>query len=179
MKPLQPPDSHHLKAAQGWLELGNQIEANEELEQITPELRHHPAVLELRWAIYYAAKKWDVCSDIARSLVELAPDRADYWRNRAASVHFMGRSKEAYDLLFPALEKFPDDWSIHYDMACYACVLGNLKEAWTRLEKALDLSDLIQFSKWEPKKISNAKSVKLLALEDPDLEQLWTEIGQI
>jgi hypothetical protein len=38
MKPLTPPNSLHLQAAQGWLELGNHIEANQELEKITPEL---------------------------------------------------------------------------------------------------------------------------------------------
>ena len=27
MKPLEPPDSLNLQAAQGWLELGNQVEA--------------------------------------------------------------------------------------------------------------------------------------------------------
>ena len=34
MKPLQPPDTFHLLAAQGWMELGNHEEANEELELI-------------------------------------------------------------------------------------------------------------------------------------------------
>ena len=38
MKPLEPPDSFHLLAAQGWLELGNHVEANEELDKITPQL---------------------------------------------------------------------------------------------------------------------------------------------
>ncbi len=31
IKPLEPPDSFHLEAAMGWLELGNHLEANEEL----------------------------------------------------------------------------------------------------------------------------------------------------
>ena len=39
IRPLAPPDSHHLLAAQGWLELGNHLEANAELEQIAPRLR--------------------------------------------------------------------------------------------------------------------------------------------
>jgi hypothetical protein len=39
---LTPPDSYHLEAAQGWLELGNHLEANEELEKISPALRIHP-----------------------------------------------------------------------------------------------------------------------------------------
>jgi hypothetical protein len=48
MKPLEPPDSLHLQAAQGWLELGSHIEANEELEKIAPQLRAHPDVLKVR-----------------------------------------------------------------------------------------------------------------------------------
>ena len=48
MKPLTPPDSFHLKAAEGWFELGNHLEANEELEKIAPKLRVHPDVLEIR-----------------------------------------------------------------------------------------------------------------------------------
>ena len=39
MKPLEPPDSFHVLAAQGWFELGNYLEANSELEQTTPENR--------------------------------------------------------------------------------------------------------------------------------------------
>jgi hypothetical protein len=30
-----------------------------ELDNITPELRVHPAVLEVRWQIYAKAKRWD------------------------------------------------------------------------------------------------------------------------
>ena len=57
MKPLENPDLLHLQAAAGWLELGNHIEANEELEKITPKLRAHPDVLEVCWQVYAAAKK--------------------------------------------------------------------------------------------------------------------------
>jgi hypothetical protein len=31
-------DRHHLRAAQGWLELGNHIEANEELEPLWKDI---------------------------------------------------------------------------------------------------------------------------------------------
>jgi len=36
MKDLPFPDNKHLEAAEGWLGLGNWLEANEELENITP-----------------------------------------------------------------------------------------------------------------------------------------------
>ena len=74
VKPLEPPDSLHLEAAEGWLELGNHVEANEELEKITPQLRVHPDVLELRWQIHAAANQWEAALNIAAALVQLAPD---------------------------------------------------------------------------------------------------------
>jgi hypothetical protein len=72
---LRPPDTHHLQAAQGWLELGNHLEANQELERITAQLRSHPEVLEVRWHIHAHAKKWDACVDIADAIIKLAPGR--------------------------------------------------------------------------------------------------------
>lgn len=43
MKELELHDQRHLDAAQGWLELVNHLEANEELENITAKNRAHPA----------------------------------------------------------------------------------------------------------------------------------------
>lgn len=75
MNELQPPDSHHLSAAQGWLELGNQLKANEELERITPQMRAHPDVLELRWQVYAKEERWEACVDIALAIMRSDPQR--------------------------------------------------------------------------------------------------------
>jgi hypothetical protein len=69
MKPLEPSDSLHVQAAQGWLELGNHIEADAELDNIDGPLRAHPDVLKERWEIYAAAKKWEAALDIAAAIV--------------------------------------------------------------------------------------------------------------
>ena len=47
MTDLQHPDTF-LQVA-GWVDLGNHLEANEELEKITASLRAHPDVLVVRW----------------------------------------------------------------------------------------------------------------------------------
>ena len=57
MNNLPLPDRRHLDAAEGWLGLGDHLAANEELVQITPELRAHPDVLQVRLQIYWKAKK--------------------------------------------------------------------------------------------------------------------------
>jgi tetratricopeptide (TPR) repeat protein len=153
-------DAHHLRAAQGWLELGNHLESNAELENITAANRSHPDVLEIRWAIYAKAEKWEMCLEIGNALVQMAPKRPLGWKHRSVSLHRLKRTREAHDLLLPATAIFPKDWPIHYDMACYACKLGNLNDARTWLEKAFSLGD--------------PKEVKLIALDDPDLEMIWT-----
>jgi hypothetical protein len=48
VKLLRPPDTLHLRAAQGWLGLDDHLAANEVLEQISAANRTHPDVLQLR-----------------------------------------------------------------------------------------------------------------------------------
>jgi hypothetical protein len=48
VKPLEPPDRFHLEAAQGWLELGNHLEAEKELEQMSAINRARPDALDVR-----------------------------------------------------------------------------------------------------------------------------------
>jgi tetratricopeptide (TPR) repeat protein len=164
MKPLDLHDQRHLEAAEGWIELGNPLEANGELENITAENRAHPAVLEIRWQIYAKAKKWDAALDIASALIQLAPEHPLGWVHRSYSLHELKRSEEARDNLLRVVDKFPQDPIMRYNLACYECQLGRLKQAKSWLQKAFELGD--------PMKI------KLMALEDPDLELLWREIGK-
>jgi len=62
-QPLPKSDLCHIRAAQGWIELGDHLEANEEPEQITPEHRSHPDVLTVRWQVFATAGRWDACVD--------------------------------------------------------------------------------------------------------------------
>jgi len=59
-----------LRPALGWLELGDWQSANDELENIEPQQRAHPYVLELRWQVYALAGKWDVAVELAEKLTE-------------------------------------------------------------------------------------------------------------
>jgi tetratricopeptide (TPR) repeat protein len=162
MKPLPPPDSHYLSAAQGWLELGNHLEANEELERITPELRAHPDVLEIRWQIYAKEKKWDACVDIASAIVKLAPESSFGWIQRSFALHELKRTQEAFDQLLPVTEMFPKVWTIPYNLACYCAQLGRLDECQTWFKKAMAIDEY---------------TVKDAAIDDPDLKPLWDSMS--
>ncbi len=164
MKPLELCDQRHLEAAQGWFELGNPFEANEELDQVTPENRAHPAVLEVRWQIYAKAKKWGAALDIASALVQMVPEEPLGWVHRSYCLHEMKKTEEARDNLLRVVDQFPDDPIMRYNLACYECQLGRLQQAKNWLEKAFKLGDL--------------KKIRLMALDDPDLEPLWREIGK-
>ena len=79
MKALQPIDSLHLQAAQGWCELHAFAEADAELDKIAASLRAHPKVLEVRWQIYTNLEKWAGALDIASAIVNLVPDWPSGW----------------------------------------------------------------------------------------------------
>lgn len=165
VKPLTRQAALHLDAAEGWLELGNYLEAHEELEQIPAELRSHPDVLEVRFKIYAKAVKWEACADIAQAICKLVPNYSVGFIHLAYSLHEMKRTKEALHTLLPVAEKFRDEWVIPYNLACYSCQLGDLNEALRWLERAFA--------------VSGKAEIKSKALEDRDLEPLWRRIGEI
>lgn len=165
MKLLPFPDNKHLEAAEGWLELGNHLEANEELEKITPQLRAHPLVLELRYKIYSEAGKWQMAAEVAKGMYEMLPDNPWGPFHLAFALHELKRTQEAYDTLIPVIDKFPKEWLMLFNLACYSCQLGKLTEAMQWLEKAID--------------VVGKKGIRQQALDDLDLEPLWTQIGEI
>src|SRR5438876_12345327 len=117
MKALEPPHSHYLKAAQGWLELGNHFEANEELKRIGLEWRCHPEVLLARWEIYARGGYWEFAYTLAHGLVVLAPNDPNGWIKRSIALHKMKRTPEAWETLLPAASRFPESVTVAYDLA--------------------------------------------------------------
>ena len=158
---LQHPDPMHLKAAAGWIQLGDYDSANDELEKIRAEWRAHPDVLDMRWFIYSHHEQWDACLDITTAIVKTAPDRVWGWIHKAISLRRAtgGGFEKAKALLLEAAKLFPEDGMIQYNLACYCAQLGQLDAAQEHLDKSYELGD--------------AKQIKLMALDDEDLKPLW------
>ena len=158
---LKHPDLMHLKAAAGWIQLGDYDSANDELENIRAEWRAHPDVLELRWLIYSHHEQWDACLDITSAIVKMAPDRVWGLIHKAISLRRAngGGFENAKALLQEAAKLFPGDGMIQYNLACYCAQLGQLDAAQEYLGKSYELGD--------------AKQIKLMALDDEDLKPLW------
>jgi len=64
-----------------------------------------------------------------------------------------------------AAGRFPEPWLVACNLACYCSQPGQWKDARNWVEKTFDLGD--------------SKQVKLLALDDKDLEPLWTDIAEV
>jgi Flp pilus assembly protein TadD len=96
----------------------------------------------------------------ADALVKGRPDELEGWINRSFALHEMDRTAEAQEKLRPTAEKFPNNWQIQYNLACYACQLGEIEEARAFLARAIEWGD--------------ADKAKLMALDDQDLAKLFT-----
>jgi predicted Zn-dependent protease len=164
VKSLESPDNFHLSAAEGWLGLGNWHEANAELENIAVSSRDHPDVLEVRWQIFSKAGQWDKAAEVAEGLIKAQPEEPQFWISHAYATRrkSSGGIPKAQEILTKAQAQFPQEPLIAYNLACYACQLGDHDKARHWLKSAFALG--------------NYTRLKRMALEDPDLEALHAEI---
>ena len=161
---LGPPDTHYLIAAEGWMELGNLDEALFDLQRITEPSQGHFDVMQVRWHVHNKRREWQDCLHISRSMIEANPNLPQGWINHGNALFYLCRYEEAFDLLAPVLQKFPKEEAIPYNLACYKCQSGELREAKEWLERAYAVGD--------------SQRIRQMALTDPDLQPLWANGGR-
>lgn len=157
-----PSIEHHLRAAQGYIELGMFVEAANELECIAPEDRVHPSVVPYRYVIYSAMEKWDLAAATAGLMAKLHPEDPEWWIRWAYSTRRCQSIQDARQILLDAERLHPQHAMIQFNLGCYACQIGNLEEAKSRVAAAISLDG----------------KYRAMALDDPDLEPLWDEIAK-
>jgi Flp pilus assembly protein TadD len=167
METLEPPDIFHLSAATGWIELGNPGEAKAELGKVAAHLGCHPDVLEVRWSLLAAEKQWQEAVQVAEQILQVSPDRWSGWLHRAYALRRApgGGLQAAWNALLPAVDQFPHQPTIPYNLACYACQMGQTDEGRRWLKRALA--------------VGKKAPIKSMALADPDLQPLWSEIRDL
>ena len=150
----------HLEACSGYITLGMYEDAWNELESIPPELRAKVDVIELRLEIYQALGKWESARVLAESMVKRDPENPNWWIAWAYSLRREKSIGEAREVLQEAALRHPGVALIQYNLACYACVLGEVKEAHRLLTIAFAIDT----------------TLKKIALDDPDLDNIFGEM---
>ena len=162
---IQPPDSFYFSAAVGWMELGNPVEAAEELSRISAEIANRLESLVFKWEVYSKLRRWPECLRIADRLVKDWPGEPTGWIDRSFALHELERTREAYDNLLSVVGRFETISTLPYNLACYACQLGDHVDAMTWFLKTRDVGDGQDWLK--------------IALDDPDLEPIREEIRKM
>jgi Flp pilus assembly protein TadD len=169
MKPLKPPDRFHVEAAQGWLELGNPVEAEHELERISVVHRSHPEVLRIRWRIRAQAQDWKASLRIARRLKAIDPIHSFAWLHEAQSLEQLGRTSEARQVILSAIERCGSSPALSLYMAHLSAVQQQGEsEARIWFSKAIDMA----------RDSETLDGLRLRALKDPSLEAIWTQLQE-
>jgi predicted Zn-dependent protease len=159
---LRLDDLRHMKAAEGYIELGMYRDADHELELIDPLCRASSQVLTLQLCVYAGERKWDLMETVARKMARHFPDEVQ-WRIWWASAACRVQSVEsAQRILMEALETHPNDPNIHYNLSCYESRLQHFRKAQRHLARAIQLDARFQ----------------LIALNDKDLQPLWNKLSQ-
>ncbi len=159
---VNPPDSQYLRAAHGYAELEMYSEAAAELDNIDPVCLISPEVLSVRLSVYAGLQDWGMMQSVAKRLSSQDPKNAQWAISAAYAARRAESIAAAKSILTKALELHPEEPAIHYNLACYECQMGNLSDA---------KKHLMQATKADVK-------FKAMALDDSDLEPLWSEIWQ-
>lgn len=154
--------ARRIRHANGYIGLGMTSEASDELESIEGEDRLSLEVMIVRSELYMQAKNWDLLVAVAREVVRCNPDSEKGWIDWAYALRELNRVKEAKAVLLEAEPRHGKSCGgLHYSLACYHCLLGELPEARERLRTACKMD----------------KQWKAAALDDPDIEAIWGEVG--
>ncbi len=153
-------DARRVAAAEGYAMLGMWQDAEAELGAIGPAARNCAEASAVRLQIYHGLQKWELMRSAARDLARNDSENVQW----TISLAYATRRCESIDaarlILLAALERHPDEATLHYNLACYDCQLGDLTSAITRLEKAFELGP----------------GYRRLAVDDTDLQPLWNSI---
>ena len=163
MQDLPFPDRHLVMAADGWLDLGLPGDALRELERCSPAGRRTRIAANIAWRAHAERRDWPSALAVAERLVSDAPDELGGWLHRSYALHELHRTEEAREALLPAVTRFPKEPILRYNLACYACRMGDLEAARRWLRDVVRLKD-VEF-------------LKGLAKDDPDLATLREEIA--
>lgn len=143
MNELSPDTRKRLAYASGWLQLGKMAAARAELAGVAEGEREHPGVLAMELEIAMVAEAWTKATRLAAKLRAVAPGLDAGWLHGAFATRRAGKAgraelEKARGILEAAEERIGARCAIlHYNLACYLALLGELEPARARLARAV------------------------------------------
>jgi len=147
-----------IRAAEGWLELGNLSEAAKELHDLPPEAKSSVECLHVWVRIFSAQKAWDSVELTTDTLLKHDPDDPVALFHRAEALHKQKKSADAV-LLIGQTKYGRTTAEGLYNLARYLCGNGQRDDAFHILGLAF----------------GKDKKLRERALEDPELKQVWVK----
>ena len=157
---LRNETKRRVQYALGYIGLGMMAEAEAELDAIVAEDRARAEVKSVRVDLHMAARQWRKVVIVASELARSRPETENAWIGWAYALRELNRIEEAKAVLLQAEPLHAESSAVlHYNLACYDALLGELDSARKRLARACKMDG--QF--------------KVAAQDDPDLEALRAE----
>lgn len=132
----------HLRAAQGYLELGLFLDSQEELDHVPIQLRMRADYLLVHYQLLRKQERWEDLEEISHWLLESNPDEPELWVAHADAIRHARTLTEATGCLVEALARFPSNGHLLFQMACYRCQGGDLAGARDFLSAASQVDQL-------------------------------------
>jgi hypothetical protein len=152
---------HRFKAAEGWIELGEFREAGEELNRLPDKLKSSLDFVELWIRVYAGLKDWQRAQILSDSILAMHSDNEFALFHKAEALHQQRKSGDAVLLIGQTNYGRNTAFGL-YNLARYLCANGKPSDALTSLGFAFDRD----------------KSLRLKALDDPDLESVWLDLSE-
>ena len=155
------PTGRRLQFARGYIGLGMLDEAARELDAILAVDRPKPEVTSVWVDLHMEAKRWVQLERVGRTFARSQPQEDKGWISWAYALRELNRIEEAKAVLLEAEPLHGRTCGVlHYNLACYACLLGDRTEAKRRLAMACKMN-----REW-----------KTAALDDPDLAAMRDDL---
>ena len=69
-----------------------------------------PGGVRVRYHLYEKGKQWEPAAETAQLLCQVLPETPFGWIHLAYALHELKRTREAYDVLIPVVDRFPEDY---------------------------------------------------------------------
>ncbi|MBD37034.1 MAG: hypothetical protein CMI28_03030 [Opitutae bacterium] len=153
----------HLKRASGYFDLEMYQEADRELRALPDEEPWIKKKKVFQVAIRQDLNDWVNMRTLSRELRYLYPDEEDWWVSDAFATRRSESIEDAREILLDGLAVHYESAIIRYNLACYACLLGNPGECLDFLKEAARRDE----------------KYKVMAMEDEDLEAVRDALQQL